>query len=147
MAFLDALSGELSELGFVPVREDAFTVVLRDENHEGDVVRITDLDGWVVVRQYTGLVGTSLGFASSLLLANDRALGCRFSLDGEGQCWLVSDILAAEVSASGAARIIDNMLAILPFYWPHLDEAAKTGKPLDDEQLDMIADAINGRSN
>lgn len=143
---LDQLRDELEVLGYDTVNCSDTIVGLSDD--DGAIYfSLEHAEGWFHLRHPIEGDFSQPHLTNSLLLANDRILGFRFSIDDEGWCFAVSDVLAEPDGVSNVIRTMENMIEVVPYYVAQFAEIWASGKMVTGSDLDSIADAIGGRSN
>jgi len=113
-------------------------VILKGE--DGHNVGVCEFVGsWLHTQIFMGDQFNTETIRDSLLRANDRVLGFRFSIDGTGYVSCRGEVLVGTTLSPEAVRTIDSMLESVPAYWELFDRCRLEDRAVTEAELDQIA--------
>ncbi|MFM7377124.1 MAG: hypothetical protein ACKO1O_03175 [Erythrobacter sp.] len=138
MSLLEQLSNGLKDAGFDIRLEDDHIILLGESGENIGVFEI--VGSWVHTQVFLGEAFDDAGIMTSLLLANDRVLGFRFSIDSSGYASARCEALVSEIIEPSVIRVIESMLESVPAYWLLFDRCRSEGRQATEAELDQIAE-------
>jgi hypothetical protein len=138
VSLLHQLFDGLAEAGFAVRLQDDHIVLLGED---GENVGVSEIVGsWMHTQIFFGEDFDDVPLMTSLLRANDRVLGFRFSVDPSGFASARCEAMVSDKIEPHVFRMIESMLDSVPDYWSLFDRCRSEGRQVTEEELDKVAE-------